>query len=275
MSQLIDLSIPIELIKSDPNILEKKNIEHSYGGDLIWKKILFSKQVPFFQKIRNYIRYLRQRNTFNRHCFPDGLFLSNEFLTLSVHCGTHLDAPYHFGPRYEGDRALYINEIPIEWCYSNGVVLNLSHKDPCSSITKNDIQNELKRIGYILQPNDIVLIRTDSDSLWPTKEYFSSHPGMSREATEWLVEQGIKVIGIDTNGFDLPFKTMINNYMEDQNVKHLWPCHMLGRTKQYIHIEKLANLKAIPKAFGFKVACFPISIKESGAAWIRAVAIID
>ncbi|MBW2252617.1 MAG: cyclase family protein, partial [Deltaproteobacteria bacterium] len=49
-------------------------------------------------------------------------FISEETVTASVHTGTHLDAPYHFGTRCEGKEAKKIEDVPLEWCYGDGVV---------------------------------------------------------------------------------------------------------------------------------------------------------
>ena len=40
-------------------------------------------------------------------------------------------------------------------------------------------------------------------------------------------------------------------------------------------MEQLSNLDKIPKPFGFKVACFPISIARASGGWVRPVAIIE
>ena len=153
-------------------------------------------------------------------------------------------------------------------------MLDLSHKEKKASITVVDLQDALKRIEYELQPMDIVLIRTDADKLWPRPEYFSDHPGMTAEATRWLVERGIKVMGIDANGFDLPFMEMVQTHLSTKNSQVLWPAHMYGRTREYIHMERLANLHLLPRPHGFQIACFPVAIRDAGAAWIRAVAIV-
>jgi kynurenine formamidase len=60
---------------------------------------------------------------------PGGLGWAVEFITLTTHSGTHLDAPYHYHPTMDqGERALTIDEIPLEWCFNNGVVLDFRHK---------------------------------------------------------------------------------------------------------------------------------------------------
>jgi len=71
-----------------------------------------------------------------------------------------------------------------------------------------------------------------------------------------------------------PFPNMVNDYIKTGDASVLWPAHIYGREKEYCHIERLANLGEIPKPFGFKVACFPVKIRDVGASWIRAVAIV-
>ncbi|WP_404900519.1 cyclase family protein [Priestia filamentosa] len=273
MSNIIDLSLPIDDKVPDPTFVKKKQVEHREGGNLVWKKVFFPKRSSIIERISRIPKYLRHRKLLKNSSFPDNMFLSNEFLSLSVHCGTHIDAPFHFGPYCEGKRAPFIHELPLDWFISDGVVLDLTHKNHNTLITEKDIRTALSSINYTLKPFDIVLIRTDFDKYWPKKEYFIKHPGMSREATEWLINQGIKIIGIDTNGFDLPFMQMANSYLVNKDSSNLWPSHMLGREKHYLHIERLANLGNIPVSHGFKVSCLPISIKDVGASWIRAIAI--
>jgi kynurenine formamidase len=40
--------------------------------------------------------------------------------------GTHVDAPWHFGPVTAGRPAKKIDEVPLEWCYGDGVLLDFS-----------------------------------------------------------------------------------------------------------------------------------------------------
>lgn len=159
--------------------------------------------------------------------------------------------------------------------YGNGVVLNFCNKGPCEEISVEDVKKELERIEYYIQENDIVLIRTDTDKKWGKPNYFYEAPGMSREATKFLVESGVKIIGIDCYSLDRPFMAMVKQYYRTNDKKCLWPAHFYGREKEYCHIERLTNLDKIPMNYGFKFCCFPIKLKEMGAAWVRAVAIIE
>lgn len=206
--------------------------------------------------------------------FPDQMALAWEELTLITHAGTHLDAPWHFGPQVEDKPAKTVDQVPLEWCFGDGVVLDMRHKKPGESIDVEDVQQALAKIDYTLKPLDIVLIMTGADKYVEDVRYTDMNPGISREATLWIVEQGVKVIGTDGYGYDKPFAVMGQEYKAGDK-DALWPGHFAGRQREYCHIEKLANLDAIPKPYGFKVSIFPIKIRNASAAWIRPVAIVE
>lgn len=140
-----------------------------------------------------------------RDDLPGGLGWATETVELQTHSGTHLDAPYHFGPQSEGRRAITIDEVPLDYCYGDGVVLDFRDKPAGALITVADVQEALRRIAYALKPLDIVLIMTGGDKLWGTPEYFNKYPGMGRESTLWLIDHGVKLMGTDAWGWDRPF----------------------------------------------------------------------
>jgi len=206
---------------------------------------------------------------------PDRQGWAVEWVELSTHSGTHLDATWHYGPTSEGKRAITIDEVPLEYCYSDGVVLDFRHKRPGEGITPEDLQGALKRIKYELKPLDIVLIMTGADKLWGKPEYFTSFPGNTRESTLWLTqEKGIKVTGTDAWGWDRPFEVIAEEFRRTGNRAVIWGGHFAGRVKEYFHIEKMAHLDRLPP-FGFKVACFAIPVSRASAGWVRPVAIIE
>ena len=203
---------------------------------------------------------------------PDGMGTSSETLRVASHAATHLDAPYHYGPLSEGKPAKRIDEVPLEWCFGDGVVLDFHDRPAGYEITAQDVRDALKKIGYTLKPRDIVCIRTGADKHHRKPDFFECFAGMSREATLWLIEQGIKVMATDAWGFDVPYKFMKRNH-EAGRPHSLWPSHFLAREREYIHAEKLANLEQLPP-FGFKIALFPIKVERASGSWIRAVAFV-
>ncbi len=194
-----------------------------------------------------------------------------EEVTAITHCGTHVDAPWHYGPLSEGKKAKTIEECPIEWFFGDGVRLDLRHKQPNDKITVADLEQALEAIDYELKPMDIVMIWNGRDKHLGTEEYFEQ-PGMTRESTLWLTEQGIKVIGVDMYGFDRKFSDMADEFQATGDGSVIWEAHFAGLEREYCQIEKLVNLDKLPAATGFKVACFPIKIENGSAGWSRVVA---
>lgn len=206
--------------------------------------------------------------------FQDRRYAAIEHISLTTHDTTHLDAPYHYGPVCMGRPAKTIDQVPLEWCFSDGVVLDFSYKPPGENISEGDVRAALDRIGYTLKPLDIVLIRTDAYKHAGEPDFASLHPGVSRVATRWLIDQGIKVTGIDAWGWDRALGVMIED-LKAGNREQFWESHYLGREYEYCHLERLAYLDRIPVPFGFRVSVFPIKIEKASAGWVRAVAILD
>ena len=206
---------------------------------------------------------------------PDGKGWAFESVSLSTHSGTHLDAPYHYHPTMDGGkRAITIDEIPLEWCYSDGVMLDFSDKEDGYIITAKDLQDKLQEIGYTLKPFDIVLIRSGAEKYWGSQEYLLRGCGLGKEATCWLTEQGIKVTGTDAWSWDPPLPITSKRFAVSKDPSIIWEGHKAGMVRGYCHMEKLANLGALPP-FGFKVACFPQKVKAGSAGWCRPVAFLE
>ncbi len=212
-------------------------------------------------------------------CGPEDLVFSGghgwavENIVTSSHTATHIDAPYHYGATSEGRPARRIDEVPLEWCFGPGVVLDMTSKKHGDLISATDLEAALVEIGYELQPLDIVMIRTGAAERWGTRAYLAQ-PGLDRESTLWLVNQGIKMIGIDAWTLDRPFDSMIADFQASADGRAIWPAHFAGITKEYCQIEKLANLEKLPQPHGFYVSCLPVKIKGGSAGWCRAVALI-
>jgi kynurenine formamidase len=197
-----------------------------------------------------------------------------ETVTLSMHSGTHVDAPYHYGPESSGSPARTIDDVPLRWCFGDGVVVDMTHKGRGEGITADDLQAELGRIGYRLKPYDIVLVRTDAWRSFKQPGYELRQPGLRRSATEWLVDRGVRLIGIDAWTLDRPFDVMAAE-AHAGNRDQLWETHFLGKEKEYCQIERLCRLDEIPVPVGFRVVAFPVSIARASAGWSRVVAILE
>ncbi|MBN2120615.1 MAG: cyclase family protein [Candidatus Omnitrophica bacterium] len=265
--KIVDLSLPIDDKAFEVHSLEIERVGHKEGINKL-NRVLMTK--TFAGKIK----YLLGKRVIKKEDLPDEEFLSLEIVHCPVHIGTHLDYSFHYGSISEGRPSKTAEEIPLEWCYQDGVKLDLSHKKPSQVITAEDIGESLKKIKYSLKPLDIVLLYTGSDKLYGAAKYFSDYPGLETSAIDYFLDRGIKIFGVDTMGLDRPYRFMIKEFLEKKDPKVLWPVHFYGRKREYIHIERLANLDKLPGS-GFKVSCFPVKIKTTGASWARAVAILN
>ena len=205
---------------------------------------------------------------------PDGEGWAVEWVKLTTHNGTHLDAPYHFhSTMNRGERAITIDEVPLDWCFKPGVKLDFRHFADGYVVTAADVAAELDRIGHVLQPLDIVVVNTRAGAAYGEDNYIHAGCGMGYEATMYLLERGVRLTGTDAWSWDAPFSHTAAKYAETQDVSLIWEGHKAGRHIGYCHLEKLHNLEALPP-HGFTVACFPVKIRRASAGWTRAVAIL-
>ena len=208
--------------------------------------------------------------------FPGGEgFAAAESVTLSTHNGTHLDAPWHYHPTMNnGERAITIDEVPLDWCFRPGVKLDFRHFADGYVVTADDVAAELARIGHDLQPLDIVLINTAAGAALGDPRFVDIGCGMGYEATMYLTSRGVRVTGTDAWSWDAPFSYTAKRVTESGDTSLIWEGHKAGREIGYCHLEKLHNLEALPP-FGFTVCCFPHKVKAGSAGWTRAVAIFE
>jgi kynurenine formamidase len=198
-----------------------------------------------------------------------------ERLAVTTHNGTHLDAPYHFHSTMDGGKPAWtIDQVPLEWCFGRGVVLDFRDKGDGYVCTARDVADELARRGVDLRPLDIVLVNTAAGGRYGEPDYVSRGCGMGREATLYLTERGVRVTGTDAWSWDAPFVHTARRYAETKDPSLIWEGHRAGMERAYCHLEKLANLDRLP-ATGFMVACFPFNIAGASAGFTRAVAIFD
>ena len=249
--RFVDLSAPIEASPPDtpaPLRTEIAYADHAAGAAAV--EALFD--VP--------ARLLR-----------DGEGWATEELRLGTHNSTHVDAPWHYNSTVAGQRAATIDELPLEWFHGPGVALDMSAREDGDPMTAADAEDELARIGHELRTGDIVLVRTNRDRFYGEPDYIARGPGVTAEATRWLYERGVRVMGIDAWGRDAPLHLQAAAARERDEPGVFWAAHQADLP--YCQIERLVNLGALP-ARGFTVCCFPLRVVGGSAGPTRAVAIV-
>lgn len=250
--KIIDLSKPVEFNRNDPFFM-RVSVRHK--PHWMAKLLVRALGLPF-------------------RLFPrDFNGWADDTFKMGVHATTHIDAPWHYGPTSGGAPAATIDQIPLDKCIGPGVVLDLSHKADDDPITPADMEAALAASGATLDDRTIVLIRTGRDRLMGTQAFWSTGTGMSAAATEWLLDRGVTVMGIDQWGWDLPFRAQIAQSRATGNAELFWEAHRVGQRRPYWHMEQLTNLESLPPQ-GFEVAVFPLKITGASAAPARVVAIL-
>lgn len=143
----------------------------------------------------------------------DGLFYSAGSFTCAEHCGTHVDAPYHFAAH-----GRTVDLLPIESLIAECFVINISDKcnlDCNYQLSSNDVI-EFEHVYGQLPRGCIVLIRTGWSRFYGegSKAYMGFHPstdgpydlntsklsfpGIGTSAAHVLVERGVAGVGLDT-----------------------------------------------------------------------------
>lgn len=252
--RIVDLSKPIQYNANDPWFMKVK-IKHKPHRKAKWLIRILG--LPF-------------------KLFPKGFdgWADDVIQKMGVHSTTHIDAPWHYSPTCDGKPAKTIDQVPLDWCYGEGIVIDMKHKPDFEEITVEDIEQFLQKEKLHLQKGMIVLIKTGRDKFNGTKDFHKVGTGMSAAATEWLIDKGIKVMGIDSWGWDLPLPHLIEKAKKSGDSELFWQAHLVGQRKEYCHMEQLVNLDALPYT-GFKIAVFPLKIVGASAAPARVVAMFD
>ncbi len=264
--KIIDLSLPIDEKAFEVHHVEIERVGHKAGVEK-FNRVIMGKT------LKGKINYLLGKRILRPQDVPDEEFLSLEVVHAPVHVGTHLDYSFHYGTKSEGRASKTADEIPLEYCYQDGVKLDMKHKKPAETINSKDVEEALKKINYTLKPLDIVLFHTGADKFCGSPKYFTDYPGVDVSTIDYLMDLGIKVFGVDTMGIDRPYRFMLKEFLENKDPKKFYPAHFYGRKREFIHIERLTNLEKLP-GYGFKIICFPVRIRQTGAAWSRVVAIM-
>ena len=180
---------------------------------------------------------------------------STDMLITSTHAGTHIDSPAHMKPG-----VMTIDKAPLDRMWGEAIWLDFAHKKAGDEISLPDLQKALKAAELEIKPQLIVLFHTGISRLWGTPAYKDSIIGIHIDAVTWMLDNGVKVYGMDWQSPDLD---MVN-----------LPNHQLLGKREHHHIENLRNIDQIPTQ-RFTFFGLPLNLENATASPIRAVALVQ
>ncbi|OHC05602.1 MAG: hypothetical protein A3K25_12140 [Planctomycetes bacterium RIFOXYB12_FULL_42_10] len=104
-------------------------------------------------------------------------------LKFGSHCGTHIDAPYHFE-----ENGIKIDQIPLDYLVGTATVFDIKNKE------KIDLE-DIKPLK--LKNRERVIFKTINSTFWKLPEFKKDFVYITKEAARHLVDSGVKVVGID------------------------------------------------------------------------------
>lgn len=173
-------------------------------------------------------------------------------LELYSHCGTHMDAPFHFLP---GGATLDQQDLSI--CVGDAMVLDLTE-------TPRGGQHTIEQLApYDNQINEgsRLLFRTDWHKEYGTADYRDCLPRVSNQLAEWLVERKVAMVGVEG-----PSVADVNNRNE------LTEVHQTLFRGGVLIVEGLANLDQLTQPV-VQFIGLPLHISNGDGSPIRAIAI--
>lgn len=175
-------------------------------------------------------------------------------LHIYSHSGTHMDAPLHFGVN-----AATIDELAPSDFIGQAHVLRLPVSEDSCLISVSDLRLVKDRIS----PGDSLLIQTGWSAFVYEERYRSGLPRISEELAHWLVDQQVKMLGVEP-----PSVADVNNLEEVTRI------HQILMKGGITIIEGLTNLDKI-ESDRCTLFAFPLKIKDGDGAPARVIAMVD
>jgi len=209
---------------------------------------------------------------------------SVEVVAGALHVGTHIDAFIHVqkDDRIFGGESVTQARGDDGWkrhgmetvrpivgravCFDIPTLKGKTRLADGYEVTVDDLKAESTRANISIQRGDIVLVRTGKILDFDDEAAFqAAEPGVGRDASIWLYEQGMAVLGTDTTGTEpLPFvdpaKTTHGAMLVERGV------HLI----ENLNLEELSAEKITQ---GFFVS-LPLKITGATGSWVRPILIV-
>lgn len=190
--------------------------------------------------------------------FEGGFSFQTWGFMLNDNGPTHVDSFSHLDP---DPSAPTIDQMPLDLFYGDAVCVDVSDIAPQTDITPDQIEGALAAANQELGRGDMLFFYTATfDRYQGTPRYLSDFPGLGADASQWLLDKGVKTFGVDSPTPDNP-------------TSRTYPCHMMCRANHITHYENLILTEVVGKRFTF--VGFPLKVVGAHGGPTRAVGILD
>ena len=174
---------------------------------------------------------------------PDRRALNNSRFSVSIHTGTHMDAPFHFF-----DDGQTIDQISLDRFCGPALCVDLEGEKSIEAANLKPFEQKIRQYPKII-------LHTGWESHWRKPDYFTDHPCLTGDAAQFLVDSGVHLVGLDTPSVDQP----------------PFPAHLVLLGNGVVIVENLRNLDAIPQE-AFELIVLPLKIVGRDGSPARAIA---
>lgn len=175
-------------------------------------------------------------------------------IVLGTHIGTHADAPRHFIP---GGGT--IDEVPLDVLIGPATIADFTGCPPLHQIDVPELQQKLDN----KIPSRLIL-RTGWSQYFGNLKFYNEYPFLSEKAAQWLMENGVRLIAMDTPSPDNP--------AHSRGTPKDSPNHKVLLGAGVVLVEYLTNLKALSAA-EVELIVMPLKLKGCDGSPARVVAI--
>jgi len=192
--------------------------------------------------------------------FEGGFSFQTKAFTMNDNGPTHVDSFSHLDPRPD---ALTIDQMPLELFTGPGVCLDVSAVPAQTDIEAHHLDEANAASPVKVNPGDVLLLYTGTWNRYKgERRYLTDFPGLGEGGSQWILDHGVKVFGVDSPTPDNP-------------ISRSYPCHMMCRRSGKItHYENLANLDQV-LGLRFTFFGFPLKLQGAHGGPTRAVAMVE
>ena len=173
--------------------------------------------------------------------------LNSGRITVGIHCGTHMDAPFHFF-----EDKISIDQVPLDVCVGKALMIDVRNALRDGMIGVEHLKPHEAKIREIRR----IVVHSGWSEKWGTLEFFTSHPMFTPEAAQFIVDCGVRLVAVDFPSVD----------------RAPYPVHIAFLGNGIIIVENLTNLSAVTKEV-FDFVVLPLKFTGRDGSPVRAIAL--